>query len=275
MDRGLPLDVPDVRAVREDTRARARGFLDEVRAELLVEEAPGLAGVPVQLIVPGGPAAEVLVHRAAGADLLVVGSRGRGRVRSVVLGSVALHCVTHAPCPVVVVHEAPAVHRPGGPVVVGIDGSTASTAALREAVIQARGLGSALDVVTACSVGDYWSDVYAAFGPTEEQLRAAVREEAERVLAGVTAEERAAGRPVPDAGVRLVEGPAREVLVREAEQAAALVVGSRGHGTLRGLLLGSVALHCAVHARAPVTVVHPDDRPAPVAEVAAAVEAPA
>src|SRR5207245_1265114 len=148
--------------------------------------------------------------------------------------------------------EVSATHRPGSPVVVGIDGSAASTAALREAVTQARGLGSDLDVVVACSVADYWSDVYAAFGPTEEQLLAAVREEAERVLAGVTAEERAAGRPVPGAGVRLVEGAAREVLLRESEHAAALVVGSSGHGSLGGMLLGSVALHCAMHARCPV-----------------------
>jgi nucleotide-binding universal stress UspA family protein len=54
-----------------------------------------------------------------------------------------------------------------------------------------------------------------------------------------------------------VEGAARDVLVEEGRRAALLVVGSRGRGVLRGLLLGSVALHCAMHATCPVMVVHP------------------
>ncbi|MCU1668819.1 MAG: universal stress protein, partial [Blastococcus sp.] len=43
--------------------------------------------------------------RARDADLLVVGSQGRGAVRGLLLGSVALHCAMHAPGPVMVVHE--------------------------------------------------------------------------------------------------------------------------------------------------------------------------
>ena len=50
-----------------------------------------------------GSAGPVLVAAALDADLLVVGSRGRGPLRGAVLGSVSLHCVTHAPCPVTVV----------------------------------------------------------------------------------------------------------------------------------------------------------------------------
>jgi nucleotide-binding universal stress UspA family protein len=46
----------------------------------------------------------VLLQRARSADLLVVGSRGRGAFRGLLLGSVALHCAMHAPCPVLVVH---------------------------------------------------------------------------------------------------------------------------------------------------------------------------
>jgi nucleotide-binding universal stress UspA family protein len=55
----------------------------------------------------GTPASAVLVAESERADLLVVGHRGHGGVTGVVLGSVALHCVSHAHCPVTVVRRAP------------------------------------------------------------------------------------------------------------------------------------------------------------------------
>jgi nucleotide-binding universal stress UspA family protein len=61
----------------------------------------------VEVSVEAGPAEEVLVRKAADAELLVVGSRSRSILQGVVLGSVALHCVVHAPCPVLVVRPAP------------------------------------------------------------------------------------------------------------------------------------------------------------------------
>ena len=56
------------------------------------------------IVAAADPAAVELTERSEDADLLVVGSRGRGAVRSALLGSVALHCAVHAPCPVMVVH---------------------------------------------------------------------------------------------------------------------------------------------------------------------------
>jgi nucleotide-binding universal stress UspA family protein len=55
----------------------------------------------------------VLVERSTGAALLVVGSRSRHRLSGMLLGSVALHCVVHAACPVMVVHAEPAARRGG------------------------------------------------------------------------------------------------------------------------------------------------------------------
>ena len=133
---GGPVDVPDVEVVRRDTERRIRAFVDEVRGGLPATD------VPVELVAVVGPPVATLVHAAEGADLLVVGSRGRGALRSALLGSVALHCLGSAPCPVLVVHatlrDVPTTPR----VVVGVDGSEVSRAALAAALTEALSLGA-------------------------------------------------------------------------------------------------------------------------------------
>jgi nucleotide-binding universal stress UspA family protein len=87
-------------------RAEARSAADRLVTEVL---GPDDADRPaVEVVVEEGQPATVLTGRAADADLLVVGSRGRATLPGLVLGSVALRCVVHAPCPVMVVHPAPA-----------------------------------------------------------------------------------------------------------------------------------------------------------------------
>ncbi|MBW0092640.1 universal stress protein [Pseudonocardia sp. KRD-184] len=87
-------------------RTRTQEIVDEALAEPAVAERAVAGPPPVTVLAVAGSAGEVLVHAAHTADLLVVGSRGHGAVRSAVLGSVGLHCVLHAPCPVTVVRPA-------------------------------------------------------------------------------------------------------------------------------------------------------------------------
>lgn len=78
-------------------------FAQEALDKALADAGAGASGVDVTTVVAKGQAADVLCAEAAGADLLVVGSRGLGGFRGLMLGSVSQQCSQHAPCPVVIV----------------------------------------------------------------------------------------------------------------------------------------------------------------------------
>jgi nucleotide-binding universal stress UspA family protein len=252
---GAPLDVPAAEAVRADAERRAQDLVDEVRSEESHAGVPGVTDVDVRVVAAAGPPVGVLLEAAEGADLLVVGSRGRGAMRSALLGSVALHCVSHSPCPVVVVHPGAPASQPRR-VVVGADGSAGSRVAVAAAIEEAVRSEAEVEVVAAYLLTDYWTDLTSVVVPTVEQVRDDLLHRTEDLVEGVLAE-RGDDGAVPTVRTRVVEGAAGEVLAARARGAALLVVGSRGRGAVRGLLLGSVALHCAMHASAPVMVVHP------------------
>lgn len=243
------LDPGQLEAVRTDTLDRARAQVEEVRA------AGGGPEVPVDVLAVAGPPAPMLLAASEDAGRLVVGSRGRGAVRSLVLGSVALSCVTHARVPVVVVHAGPEERAEPGPprVVVGLDGSPSSGHALEQAAREAQLLGAEVVAVAAYSAVSYWSDAYAVVLPPPEEMAGAVRAAAERQVADATLPDGVAVR------VECLEGPAGDVLVQAAADAALLVVGGHGQGAVRGLLMGSVALHCVLAGRCPVMVVPEPD----------------
>lgn len=138
-------------------------------------------------------------------------------------------------------------------IVVGVDGSAGSRAALRWAWAEAKAHGAALEVVTAWQYPITTS--LPAFGsmPAPDDLQGEARNEMLKVLddEGVTA----------DAGVTVTtlvaEGTAARALLEAAAEADLLVVGSRGHGGFTGLLVGSVGQQCVSHSSVPVVVVHP------------------
>jgi nucleotide-binding universal stress UspA family protein len=91
-----------------DWAANARTTLEQAIKDALDED----RGASVRRHVVEGPAPRVLLHAAADADLLVVGSRGHGEFAGMLIGSVAQHVIAHATCPVLVVRTAGATEAP-------------------------------------------------------------------------------------------------------------------------------------------------------------------
>lgn len=96
-----PVPLPPSAALLDEARAAARRWTDETAARLGLD-------VPLEVVTASGSPGRVLLDSCGDADLLVVGHRGRGAVGSVLLGSVGLHCVLNAACPVTVVRPVPA-----------------------------------------------------------------------------------------------------------------------------------------------------------------------
>ncbi|HEX6310052.1 MAG TPA: universal stress protein [Acidimicrobiia bacterium] len=142
--------------------------------------------------------------------------------------------------------------------VVGIDDSQGARAALAWAAKYAAATGSRLRVVHAYPFDISWIDAYAPEIPDwKKRARDAAEQTVNEVVGDVLA-------PGDREGIEtaVVEGHASDVLHDEGENAALVVVGSRGRGGFAGLLLGSVSQRVAQHAACPVVIVpmpHPGE----------------
>jgi nucleotide-binding universal stress UspA family protein len=96
---------------------RAEETAEQTLACALSDAGGAAWSVPLEVRTVAGDPAAVLLDEAADADLLVVGHRGRGAIASACLGSVGLHCVVHAPRPVVVVRPSGSPAAQNGEVV--------------------------------------------------------------------------------------------------------------------------------------------------------------
>ncbi len=225
--------------------------------EAVVDDAVGLVatrhpGMAVHGETDEGTGARVLIDASRDADLLVVGARGSGGFTGLLLGSVSHQCIHHAHCPVAVVHGSNDDSGPrptGRRVVVGFDGSAGSDLALDWALAEARVRDAPVEAIFAWQyppVGTYLA------GPST-----AHESDARRITE--TAAVRAAHRePSVAFDAISVVNATVPALVDGSDRADLLVVGARGHGAFRDLLLGSIAQQCANHARCPVVVVRAD-----------------
>lgn len=197
-------------------------------------------------------AGKALLRAAESAELLVVGSRGRGGFSGLLLGSVSHHCVHHASCPVAVIPHAWTSSDHHGRVVVGVDGSDESCGALHWAIAAAALRHADLDIVHAY---DYMA-VVMPLGMAPGIDRETLEKESRKLLEQTVepALRAAAQRPVDVTLIPKAASAAR-ALLDTALGADLLVVGSRGQGGLRGLVLGSVSQQCVQHATCPIVVV--------------------
>lgn len=238
----LPADA--LETMRDGIAAHLDADVEQLKARF--------PGVEIQTRVVVGNSAAALLEEAADAALLVVGSRGLGGFRGMLLGSTGIQIASHAPCPAVVV-RAP-IDPDAAKVVVGLDGSELSQAALAWGFDYASRHGLTLHAVHAWTLPSF--DLLAAPagpGPTDlETIAEEERRSTAESLAGF------ADR-YPDVTVEetVIKAAPAQALLDAATGAAVLVVGTHGRGEFVSAVLGSVSQTLLRKADVPVVVVGP------------------
>lgn len=232
------------------------GALETQAHDQLDALAVELRPLDVEMVVAIGGASGVLLEASEVAALVVVGSRGHGGFRRLVLGSVAAQVAAHSFCPSVTVRDVPGTDATD--IVVGIDASPGAIAAAAFAFDEASRHGWTVVAVHAWDVPAY-DLLIVPDGPVPIPLANVADEEirmSAEVLAGLRAE-----YPDVDVQEHLVHGPPVQSLIDASLSPAMIVVGTRGHGPAIGALLGSVSNGVLHKAKCPVAVVPRPDIP--------------
>jgi len=234
-----PVDMAFVGPVYEGVQSAAEWIVSEAE-DYARRLAPGIR-ITGELFVAS--AAPMLLREARDAELVVVGSRGLGGFHGLLVGSVSAAVAAHAPCPVIVVRPRPDGSAfpatPTGRIVVGVDGSDVSTAAIRFAFQEAarRHVG-----VTA---------VHAVAPPRRHRCPTRVAEAIDQQLFAESLDRmRVSGI---DLQTRLVHAHPAQALIEASAGAGLVVVGSGNADPL----LGSVSQAVLNHSDCPVAVVRP------------------
>ncbi|WP_199509879.1 universal stress protein [Nucisporomicrobium flavum] len=226
----------------------ARQLADAVTSAALHQARAVAPGIWLEADALIGDAASHLVEVSDTVALVVVGSRSRGGLAGLLLGSVSRRVAVHASCPVVVVRGREDLGD--GPVAAGVDLSARGELVLQQAYETAEALGSELRVVHSCTPAvTPWVGTVPAAAPAyfdddgeRERLHTVVGPWQDKF-------------PQVSTTLTMSHQPAAGALAAASRQARLLVVGSHGHGTVAGTLLGSTSLSLLHHADCPVLVV--------------------
>jgi nucleotide-binding universal stress UspA family protein len=228
--------------------------MDQMAAGRTAHDAMGTAralapDLPIEVMTAQRDARDALIESSSRASVLVVGTRGRGPVRSLLLGSVSTAVAEHAACPVAVVRPTGRDDTRRARVVVGTDGGPASTAALDFAFELASTEARDLDVVHSWLPHDTFISV------TSDAQRRELIQQQERLLSESL---EGYAEKYPDVAVtrHTADGGVVHNLVDMSVDAAAVVIGSRGR-TGSKLLAGSTSRIVVERAHSTVVVVRP------------------
>jgi nucleotide-binding universal stress UspA family protein len=249
---GAMQDFEDIVANERGLRSVGRSIVREAVHEARLAEPT----IGVESVVTMGHPEIILVEASERADLLVVGARGRGTVASALLGSVSATVARESHCPVVIVRsfDEPPDGEDDRPVVVGVDGTPVTSAAVEFAFRMASVRRAPLTLLHA--TWDVREQASAVLDLRTYAEKVNLSEEEERLVA-----ETVAGlcEKYPDVAVTETyrRGEPVRQLVAASRGASLVVVGSRGRRLLATTLLGSVSRGVAERAYCPVAVVRP------------------
>jgi nucleotide-binding universal stress UspA family protein len=243
------LALVETESLEADIRAEAERTVHEALGRL---ERPGLNVDAV--VLRGRPAGAIIERaRAMRADLIIVGSRGHGRIESMLLGSVSAELIDHAPIPVLVARN-PRMER----ILLAWDGSSGASRAAEMVRTLPIFAGTSVRVVTVADIEVPWWTGFPQPGSAELmpiylEAAEAARSERDRLALEMTTRLQAAGLSA-EADVR--EGDAATQILAAAGAAASdlIVMGSHGRTGLAPLVLGSVARNVLQHATCSVLV---------------------
>lgn len=238
-------------------RGGAEDIVRQARADLEGSQAT------IRTYIESGDPSGVLLDLSQDAELVVVGTRGRGGFVGRLLGSVSSALPAHSKCPTVVVPLAMAKEQDAAgaeaavrkSIVVGVDGSERA----RSAVLAAADAAMANDLTLRliCAVPPMGAAL--AWMPATVDQEAVLEDV--RYQMGVGTKWLQSHYPKLRMETDVVSGPPVEVLIRESEHAVLTVTGSRGRGGFTGMLLGSTSQGVLHHSKGPVMVVPDSDDP--------------